>query len=305
MNKNDRILVTGGRGFVGTNLTLHLAKAGFEHVYWSPDHNLTVHDDCVALFADARPDYVFHLAAQVFGLGGNMTHQAGSFLHNTLINTNVINACVKHKVRKITAMGTVAMYPQDAPNHYFQEGGLWDGPAHDSEWGYANAKRGMLAYLIACKESYGLEFACPLSTNLYGPHDRFNIETGHVLPSLIRKFYEAKRENKRIEVWGNGYATRDFLYVGDAVRLLHEIMDNVMGVTNLVSGTSHPIRYAVDILAQHTGVTDIVWNVDKPIGQVERSYRRPEWLKVQHSLERALKATYDWYAANEKTARKT
>ena len=305
MNINDRILVTGARGFVGTNLVTSLRRSGYRNVFDKNGYNLTSADDTEALFAEARPDYVFHLAAQVFGLGGNLAHQADSFLHNTLINTNVVNACVVHKTKKIVAMGTVAMYPAEVPGNFFKEEALWSGATHRSEWGYANAKRGMLAYLQACQESYGLDYACPLSTNLYGPFDRFNIETGHVLPSLIRKFFEAKRDESRIEVWGNGSATRDFLYVEDAVNGLTEIMQNVTGVANLVTGISYSIRHAVEILMARSGVKHVLWDDSKPTGQVERSYKRPAWFKPQHSLERALAQTYDWYAANEKTVRKS
>lgn len=301
MNKDSRILVTGHLGFVGINLCRRLLRDK-PNVHVAPA-DFTLQNTGDAVWETHKPTHVFHLAAQVFGLGGNIQNQAEGFRRNTLINTNVIDACVRHGVEKIVAMGTVAMYPASVPNNHFCESDLWNGPVHDSEWGYANAKRGMLAYLEACRVSYGLKYVCPIATNLYGPHDRFNAATGHVIPSLIRKFYEAKRGGTEVLVWGDGSQTRDFLHVDDVVKGLINCMTNDLEpVINLVSGRSRTIRDAVSILERHTGVK-AVYDPSKPSGQLQRSYKAG-LVHAPIQLETGLIGTYDWYAANEGVARK-
>jgi len=200
------------------------------------------------------------------------------------------------------------MYPDPLPNNPLREEDLWQGLPHFSEYGYAMAKRGMLAQLEAFRESYGTPFALVLSTNLFGPHDRFNTETGHVIPSLVKKFYDAKQTGAKITVWGDGSAQRDFLYVKDAVRALHAIMEKAEGPVNMATGVTRRIRDVVDILAAHTGLQDrVVWDSTRPNGQIFRAYDISKLSQTDFTcgipLEEALAKTYDWYAQNTATAR--
>jgi GDP-L-fucose synthase len=238
-----------------------------------------------------------------------MRNQALFFLRNTLINTHVVEASHAVGVRKICALGTVAMYPDSTTHAPLREEAVWFGVPHSSERGYGHAKRGMLAQLDVYRESYGLKYACALSTNLYGPNDRFDIENGHVIPSLVRKFYEAKQSGQSVTVWGDGSASRDFLHVEDAARALHLIMDHVEGPVNLATGQVHKIRDAVEILADHTGMTQrVVWDATKPNGQILRAYDvsvlREAGFATQVGFSEGLCATYDWYAAHAAKARR-
>lgn len=305
MHTADNIIVTGASGFVGANLCDHLSAIGYRNVFraTSADCDLTSREKTDALFRQVQPDYVFHMAAKVFGIVGNMQNQYGSFLENTLINTHVIEACAKYRVRKVCAMGTVAMYGDHEGDAPISEDMMLFAPPHKSEYGYASAKRAMLAHLTVS----GLRWVMPISTNLYGEGDRFNIETGHVIPSLIRKFHEAARDKKPVVVWGNGSQRRDLLYVGDLERALVRLMELGNGPVNMATGATKSIKDVTDILSERTGV-DVVWDLTKPTGQVNRLYDvrlladtgfRCEW-----TIERGLRATLDWYAANEKTARK-
>lgn len=311
MRPNDSILVTGASGLAGHNLVAYLREQGFSNVVGlaSRDCDLTDLDATLAGFKQHKPAYVFHMAGHVFGIMGNMKNQAAAYFNNSRINSFVVEASHQVGVEKIVAMGTVAMYPDPLPGNPLQESMIWQGAPHHSEHGYAHAKRGMLAQLEAYRETHDMAFAVALSTNLYGPYDRFNIETGHVIPSLIRKFYEAQRGKNAVSVWGDGSAQRDFLYVKDMVRALHVIMDQIDGVVNLATGSVCRIRDAVEILAHHTGLDDrVTWDATKPNGQVVRAYDvsklRQAGFNCQYSLQQGLTETYDWYAAHEATARK-
>jgi GDP-L-fucose synthase len=311
MEEDDIILITGANGLVGSHLLALLRSKGFRHVVGigSRECDLTEFAAVRAFFAAVRPLYVFHAAAYVAGIMGNMRNQALSFLRNTLINTHVVAASHLIGVRKICALGTVAMYPDAAAHAPLREATVWDGPPHASERGYAHAKRGLLAQLDVYRESYGLQYACALSTNLYGPNDRFDIENGHVIPSLMRKFFEARQSGDPVTVWGDGSARRDFLHVEDAARALCVIMDQVDGPVNLATGETHAIREVVAVLAQHTGLTDrIVWDTTKPSGQFFREYDvstlRDTGFRCQVDLPEGLRATYGWYATHASNTRR-
>lgn len=310
MEKTDPILITGGAGLVGRNLANYLSGLGYNSVL-TPDSaacNLADRAQVEAYFSEHRPAYVFHLAGRVRGLGGNINQQGVAYLDNILINTYVVEACHKFGVKKIVAMGTVAMYPDPFPSNPLREDGMWMGEPHRSEYGYAQAKRSMLAQLISYKENYDLPYALAVSTNLYGPFDRFNIQNGHVLPSLIKKFYDAKRKGEEVVIWGDGTAQRDFLFVNDAVRGLVLMMEKAHGVINLATGKTRKIKDAVSILAEITNMQDRVrWDTSMPNGQVFRAYDVSKLNELKFSytyeLEQGLQETYAWYEKNASIAR--
>jgi len=296
MDKDIRVLVTGGYGFVGHNLVDYLQCSRYTHVLGehAPDWADTskTHD----FFDRNRPTHVFHCAGFVRGIAGNLANQEKAYRVNCQINTNVVAACVEHKVKKVVALGTVAMYP-GYDRCWREEEVMSDEP--DAEYGYAMAKRGMLAHL----EVSGLNWAMPICTNMYGPHDRFDKEHGHVIPSLVRKFHE-----RDVTVWGNGSQRRDFMYIKDAVRALVTIMEKGEGPINMATGETHSIRDVTNILSAYTGCDTITWDETKPLGHTHRSYDVGKLaalgFKPEYTLEQGLKETIDWYAENEKTARK-
>lgn len=312
MEQNAKILVTGAGGLVGKNLVAYLHEAGFQNVVAADRKacDLSNFQATKSFFEQCWPDYVFHCAGYVNGLMGNLRNQGVAWIQNTLININVVEACHQVGVKKIVALGTVAMYPDPLPSNPLYEECLWQGPPHHSEYGYAMAKRGMLAQLETYRESYGLPFAVALSTNLYGPYDRFNLETGHVVPSLIRKFFEAKQDGKTVTVWGDGSARRDFIYIGDAIRGLHLIMDRIDGLVNLVSGQTNSIHDVVDVLSKHVGMEGrIQWDTAMPNGQLIRAYDASKLtgagFACHYNIASALPLTYDWFSTNYPNARKT
>ena len=310
MQPNDAILITGGSGLAGIHLKQYLQSQGFGRILTptSAECDLTDRKAVRDYFQRNHPDYVFHMAGFVRGIVGIMRNQGEAYLKNNLINTHIVDACHEFGVKKVVAMGSIAVYPDAEAGTTLSEDDIWKGPPHYSEYGYAQAKRGMLAQLQTYEDSYGMNYAFVFSTNLYGPHDRFNTETGHVIPSLVKKFYDAKQAKTEVTVWGDGSALRDFLYIKDTARALHVIMNKVTGPINLATGTSNKIRDVVDILAAHTGMQDrIVWDASMPNGSLFRAYDvsrlRATGFLPEYTLEHGLQETYDWYANNSSAVR--
>lgn len=311
LKKSSNILITGGTGLVGKALTKTLHNKGFDNVNAIGSQNVDLTDlkETLKFFEKTRPEYVFHLAAAVHGIMGNMTKKGDMFEKNILINTHVTKAATAVNVKKIVAMGTVAAYPYPPEKLPISEDFIWKGEPHPSENAYGHAKRAMLADLAARRESNGPDFVFAISTNLYGPNDKFDIEFGHVIPSLIRNFYEAKQSNTFVTAWGDGSSSRDFIHSEDAAEALILMMEKASGVYNLASGISHSIKDAVTILADYTQMQNQVrWDTSKPNGQGYRSYDVTRLgslgFSPKYSFKEGLQQTYDWYVINNKTARK-
>jgi GDP-L-fucose synthase len=309
IHKDSKFVVTGGSGLVGAALVAELQKLGFYNVVSLGSRDCDLRDGSAvdALFQKEKPDYVFHMAAKVFGLGGNARFKSDVLVDNVLINTNVIESSRKVNVKKIVAMGSGCVYPDFGDSRPVSEDQIWNGPPHPSEDSYGHSKRLMLAQLNAAKEQYGLNFAFAISGNLYGPADNFDTLNGHVTPSLVAKFFEAANAGTDVSVWGTGAAIRDFTYSDDMARALIEIFMNLEGPVNAGSGQRHAIREIVEILASHTGVK-VSWDSTKPDGQLARFYDLSKLKNLGFSplvdLQAGVTKTYDWYAANYPNVRK-
>jgi len=302
MNKNDKILITGAKGLVGSALVELLKLQGFSNVIELGRQECDLIDtkSTLKLFEKHQPDYIFHAAARVYGIMGNMKNKALSFYDNVMINTNVVDSAQKVGVKKITVMGTGAVYPFPSPGLPLKEDMIFIGKPHHAEDSYAQAKRAMLAMLDAYKESYDLDWAYIVSCNLFGPRDKFDVEFGHVVPSLIKKFYDAKQNNTSVTVWGDGSAQRDFMYVKDAARVALAIMENISGIVNIGSGTVYKIRDIVNMIAKITDMEEqVVWDNSKPNGQDYRAYDLSKinsiGFKCNYSINDGLKETWNWY----------
>ena len=304
-----KILITGGTGLVGRALSSALKLEGFSNItsIGSRDCDLRDANAVDLLMKKVSPDYVFHLAARVHGLGGNLRYKSDILVDNVLMNTNVIEYARRAGVKKIVAMGSGCVYPELKGQEELFENQVWIGPPHPSEDSYAHAKRLMLAQLNAAKEQYGLCSAFVISGNLYGPHDGFNIEEGHVIPSLVAKFHTAKQNGTSVKVWGSGVAIRDFSYADDTASALISILRNIEGAVNMGSGMRHPIRDIVDALHALTGVP-VEWDSAKPDGQLVRFYNLDRLMATGFTARVALadgiQSTYEWYEQNWETARK-
>jgi GDP-L-fucose synthase len=233
---------------------------------------------------------------------GSMKNQGKSFYENCMINTNVVEASRRAGARKITVMGTGAVYPFPSPGLPLREDMIFLGRPYPANAGYANAKLATLAMLEAYEESYGLKWAYIVSGNLFGPRDKFDVEFGHVVPSLIKKFYDAKKSGGTVQVWGDGSAQRDILYVKDAARVALAVMSNIDGAVNMGSGEVYRIRDVVDTLTELAGMSGrIEWDPSKPNGQAYRAYDLSKIKRLGfnpvYSLRAGLEETWNWYCA--------
>jgi GDP-L-fucose synthase len=306
----NKVVVTGASGLMGKALVDELRANGGRPVValTSHDADLTNFPATVELFQHHRPVIVYHLAARVAGIMGNLRAQGEAYYDNVRINTNVIEAARLSGATKVVAMGSAAIY-SDIVQLPMREEDIWLGAPHGSEAGYAHAKRGMLAQLHAYQDQYGLDYAYGVSTNLFGPHDRFNEQQGHVLPSLISKFHRAAHGSRTVTVWGSGTPQRDFLYSKDAARALRLIGEDFSGPINLATGSSISIQETAELIRTISDpAIEIHWDRSKPDGQRLRDYNVSK-LKMlgfvpNFTLKAALAETYRWYADNAAEARR-
>ena len=303
-------IVTGATGLLGRAVCDEL-RASTDMVVvgvGSSDVDLTDFAATRDFFAEHRPKIVYHLAARVAGIMGNMRAQGQGYFDNVLMNTNVVEAARLAGVTKIVAMGSSAIY-SDAVTLPMTEDQIWSGAPHPAEAGYAHAKRGMLAHLDAYRDQYGLDYAYCVSTNLFGPHDKFDEKHGHVIPSLLSKFHRAVQEGDSISVWGTGSPMRDFLYSKDAAVAMRMIGDRFTGPINLATGSAVSIRDTVDVIKDVSGFTGpLEGDATKPDGQKLRQYDvgklRALGFRPAYDLRRALQETYDWLVQNAATVRR-
>lgn len=305
MKLNSKILVTGARGLVGSAIVNELSAQGYTNIIVAgrKDCDLVDGHSVNAFFEKNKPEYVFHNAARVYGIMGNMNNKGLSFYDNCMINTNVVHASHLNGVKKITAMGTGAVYPYPSPGLPLNEEMIFLGRPHHAENSYAQAKRAMLAMLEAYQESYGLEWAYIVSCNLFGPKDKFDMVNGHVVPSLIKKFYNAKKTGESVAVWGDGSAKRDFMYVADAARVAIEIMNKLNGAVNIGNGKVFAIKEIVDMIAKISSMEGrVVWDSSKPNGQDYRAYDLSKINSIsfhtKYSIYEGLEKTWNWYNEN-------
>lgn len=304
----QNILVTGGSGLVGRALLKQLDELGVKN-FVAPNStqlNLESASETQRFIDEFRPNTIFHLAAKVGGIGRNSKNRASDFTANARINLNLVEAASQNGVRKIVAMGSGAVYPDVGPKTAMKEDQIWHGPPHISEAPYAHSKRLLLAHLEAAREEFGLDFAYCVSGNLYGPHDNFDPDTGHVIPSLIAKFHHAAKNGGVVSVWGSGEAVRDFTHSQDAAKALIGINANASGVLNLGSGQLHRIREIVDVLTAHTGC-EVYWDKSKPDGQLSRYYDLSKLSEIgfvpEIEFRSGITQTYEWYSSNMREAR--
>ena len=306
----DRILVTGAGGLVGSAVIAELESSGYSNVIGVTSSMVDLTDWATTreLIQSSRPDVVIHVAARVYGLMGNLENLGRVFTDNVRMNTNVIEGALLAGSRKVVAMGSAAIYSDEVPLP-MREDDVWLGPPHYSEAPYAHAKRAMLAQLEAYKQMSGMEFAYCVSTNLFGPNDRFDEKWGHVVPSLVSKVHQAVQQGGPLVVWGSGKPTRDMLYSLDAARAIRLIAESGHGAINLATGESHTIREVVELLCQISGYTgEVVWDDSKPDGQRQRSYDVSKLAALgftpTSTLADGLEATYEWYSANVERVRR-
>jgi GDP-L-fucose synthase len=295
-----KVLVTGGGGFLGSHLVERFRAIGDEpFVARRADYDLTSSEDTARLFADAAPELVVHLAAEVGGIGANRANPGRYWYANLMMGANVLEQCRSSGVRKLVVAGTVCAYPKFTPVP-FREDDLWDGYPEETNAPYGVAKKSVLVGAQGYREQYGLHTAFLLPANLYGPRDNFDLETSHVIPALIRKMLEGEDE---VVLWGDGSPTREFLYVEDAAEaflLAAERYDDPAPV-NVGTGAEISIRELAETIAELTGFEGrIVWDASMPNGQPRRALdaSRAEaafGFRARTPLRDGLEQTIAWY----------
>lgn len=271
--KSKRITVTGGAGFLGTHLVKELRSNGAKTVFvpQHPEYDFTKMEDCKKIAKES--DIIIHLAAKVGGIGANMEHPGDFFYDNLMMGAQLIEQARLNNVEKFVGIGTICAYPKFTPVP-FKEKDLWMGYPEETNAPYGLAKKMMLVQLQAYKKQYGFNGIYLLPVNLYGEGDNFNPNSSHVIPALIRKIHEAKLTNsKSVTVWGDGSASREFLYVKDAARGITLATMNYEKTepVNLGSGMEITIKELVEILCDIMDYHgEIIWDTSKPNGQPRR-----------------------------------
>jgi GDP-L-fucose synthase len=297
-----RALVTGGGGFLGSHLVERLQNDGHDvFAARRADYDLTLAGDTERLFADARPEIVYHLAAEVGGIGANRANPGRYWYANLIMGAHVLELARQHDVTKVVLAGTVCAYPKHTPVP-FHEDDLWIGYPEETNAPYGVAKKSILVGAQSYRHQYGTNAIFLLPANLYGPRDNFHRTNAHVIADLIRKMHESPDE---VVLWGDGSPTREFLFVEDAAEAFALAADRYNGEepVNVGAGKEISIRDLAELIAELTGFTgEITWDESMPNGQPRRSLdasRAKELFgfEARTPLRGGLERTISWYRA--------
>jgi len=302
--KGKRVVVTGGAGFMGSRVVERLRAAGAEvSVPRSREYNLVDGTAVKRLFKDARPEVVIHAAAVVGGIGANRANPGRFFYENLMMGAQTLEEARLAGVKKFVAIGTICAYPKFTPVP-FKEEDLWTGYPEETNAPYGLAKKMLLVQSQAYRQQYNFNSIFLLPVNLYGPGDNFDPASSHVIPALIRKVVEAKRDGKdEIEVWGTGRATREFLYVDDCAEAIVLAAERYEGAepVNIGAGFEISIKDLAELIVKLAGFKGrLRWDSTKPDGQPRRCLdtsraTREFGFKASTPFEKGLGATIEWY----------
>lgn len=305
--QGKKILVTGGRGFVGSNLVKELEKRNL--TFYAPtkdEYDLRKEEDVKKLFEVYQPNIVLHVAGKVGGIGANKAKPGDFFYDNIMMGTLVTHYSHLYKVDKLVSLAAGCGYPKYLPVPYTEED-FWKDLPDENSIGYSMAKKNLIIQSWTYKDQFGFNSTVLLPANLYGPRDNFNLETSHVVPALIRKFIEAKENNlDEVIVWGDGSASREFLYVDDTVNAIIDAINvDEAGPFNLGTGQETTVKELVETISNLVGFKgNIMWDASKPNGQPRRFYDMSKFKKAfgyvpNTTLIEGLKKTIEWYESNK------
>ena len=312
IKKTDKIFVAGHRGLVGSAIVRNLESKGYTNIVTRTHKELDLKDQAGVnrFFDEEKPDVVVLAAAKVGGINANNTTPAEFAYENMQIQCNVIHAAHTHNVKKLLFLGSTCIYPRMAPQP-IPEDALLTGPLETTNEAYAIAKISGLEMCKFYKRQYGDDYISCMPTNLYGPHDNYDLSGSHVMPAMIRKFHEAKVNNApSVELWGTGTPLREFLYVDDMADACVFLLENYSGEqhVNIGTGVEVTIKELAETVKRIVGYEgEIVWNKDMPDGTPRKltDVTKLHGLGWKHKvdLEEGVKLSYDWFKENYKDAR--
>ncbi|HEX8915085.1 MAG TPA: GDP-L-fucose synthase [Humisphaera sp.] len=309
IQKSDRILVTGGAGFLGSFVVEKLKARGYSDVVVPRrrEYDLTRQDAVEKLYADFKPAAVLHLAAEVGGIGANRENPGRYFYANAIMGIHLIEGARVNGVKKFVNVGTICAYPNLTPVP-FHEDDLWNGYPEVTNAPYGIAKKSLMVMCQGYRQQYGLNAVYLLPVNLYGPRDNFDLHSSHVIPALVRKCVEARdRGAAEIVAWGTGSASREFLYAEDAAEGIVLAMEKYEKPepVNLGNGREIRIKELTELVAKLAGFGGkITWDATKPDGQPRRcldvSRAKAEFgFEAKTPFEEGLRKTIAWFEENK------
>ncbi|NIJ44305.1 GDP-L-fucose synthase [Wenyingzhuangia heitensis] len=306
MDKNSKIYIAGHRGMVGSAVQRILEQEGYTNIIGKTSKELDL-KDAVAVkefFESEKPDVVIDAAARVGGILANNEYPYQFLMENMQIQNNLIDQSLKSNVAKFIFLGSSCIYPKFAPQPLKEEYLLTDSLEPTNEW-YAVAKITGVKACEAIRKQFKKDFVSLMPTNLYGTHDNFDLKTSHVLPAMLRKFHEAKKNNEPVELWGSGTPMREFLFVDDMAKSVVFALENVLPehLYNVGTGEDLTIKELAETIQKVVGHTGkIVWDSSKPDGTPRKlmdisKMHQLGW-KHQVDLEQGIKKTYQWFLQN-------
>lgn len=309
MKKEVKIYIAGHGGLVGSALVRNLKAKGYNNLILKTRKALDLlNQKAVAdFFQKEKPDYVFLAAAKVGGIMANKNYPADFIYENLVIETNIINSAYKNRVKKLIFLGSSCIYPKLCPQPIKEEY-LLTSPLETSNEAYAIAKIAGLKLCEHYNNQYKTNFIAAMPTNLYGPGDNFDLNNSHVLPAMIRKFHEAKINNKKeVILWGSGSPKREFLFIDDLAEALILVAKKGLaeeGLINIGVGEDLSIKNLAEMIKKVTGFKGrIIWDKTKPDGTPRKlldiSKLKKLGFKAKTSLDKGIELTYKWYLENE------
>jgi len=311
------ILVTGGTGLVGKGIQTVIENDKKEDEEWiflsSKDANLLSEEETDAVFEKYKPTHVIHLAALVGGLFANMSSNSDFFRSNMKMNDNILEASRKINVKKLVSCLSTCIFP-DKTSYPIDETMVHNGPPHPSNFGYSYAKRMIDVQNKAYNEQYGCMFTSVVPCNVFGPHDNFNVLKGHVIPGLINKAYEAKKNGTPFEIWGTGSPLRQFIYSLDLAKLFIWTVRDYNEIEPIILATDEADEVSIKdvammILEAFDFKGEVKFLTDKADGQFKKTASNAKLRKYLPEFQfvptrQAIKDTVDWYIANYESARR-
>lgn len=317
MSTRQIIMVTGGSGLVGKAIEVVVARAPKDDEQWiflsSKDADLTNFESTKAVFERVKPTHVIHLAAKVGGLFKNMKYRVEMWKDNIDINNNVLECCRLFSVVKLVSCLSTCIFP-DKTTFPIDESMLHNGPPHHSNEGYAYAKRMIDVLNRSYREQYGCNFTAVIPTNIYGPHDNYNLEDSHVIPGLIHKFYKAKRDGTDMVVMGTGTPLRQFVYSEDLADLMiwtlreyHETEPIILSVSEAAEVSIADVVKMIAEAMEFKG--NLVFDSTKADGQFKKTANNAKLMKYLPEykfldMKEGIKRSVDWFVKNYDAARK-